>query len=198
MILQGDCLARLAEIPDESVHCCVTSPRKVYIITSPTCSSMCIDAYFAGLIDGEANVRIKRSDYRTRNPKYRDCKKPQFYPVIAIKMVTPEPLLMLKDRFGGTFYTEKRVQNSPKSFRSNKILHVWQVSNRQAIAVANAILPFSIVKKEHLLNLLALNDLKLNRGGKRESDGNFCGQPYTHELVCEMEKLAIRSKELNS
>lgn len=146
MILQGDCLARLAEIPDESVHCCVTSPRKVYIITSPTCSSMCID----------------------------------------------------EDRFGGTFYTEKRVQNSPKSFRSNKILHVWQVSNRQAIAVANAILPFSIVKKEHLLNLLALNDLKLNRGGKRESDGNFCGQPYTHELVCEMEKLAIRSKELNS
>ena len=26
MILQGDCLARLREIPDESVHCCVTSP----------------------------------------------------------------------------------------------------------------------------------------------------------------------------
>ena len=26
MILQGDCLARLAEIPDESVHCVVTSP----------------------------------------------------------------------------------------------------------------------------------------------------------------------------
>jgi hypothetical protein len=28
MILQGDCLARLAEIPDESVHCCATSPAR--------------------------------------------------------------------------------------------------------------------------------------------------------------------------
>ncbi|MFA5458611.1 MAG: hypothetical protein WC261_13395, partial [Synergistaceae bacterium] len=127
-----------------------------------------------------------------------DCKNPQYMPMITIKMVTPEPLIKLKEMFGGTFYKEKRVQACPTSFKSNKILYVWGVSNQKAIILAKAVLPFSLVKRENLLNLIALDDLKKTKGKRRNSNGDFHAQPYTDEMVSEMETLSCRSKELNA
>ena len=72
------------------------------------------------------------------------------------------------------------------------------MSNRQAIEVARAILPYSIVKRENLLNLIVLDDLKKTKGKKRQSNGEFHSQPYAPEMVAEMESLTARSKELNS
>jgi hypothetical protein len=160
--------------------------------------SMCDNAYFAGLIDGEATVYVKKSTYRLRKEKYHDCVNPSYSPTIKVKMVHKDALQKLKDTFGGSFYQERRTYPSRTGFKSNKVLWSWSVSDNNAVKVCNAILPFSIVKRNNLLNLLRLTELRKEAAKKRQSNGKFHGQPYKKEWVNEFEECYLKSKELNS
>jgi hypothetical protein len=159
---------------------------------------MCDNAYFAGLIDGEATVYVKKSTYRLRKEKYHDCVNPSYSPTIKVKMVNKDALQKLKDAFGGSFYQEKRIYPSTNGFKTNKILWSWSVSDNNAIEVCNAILPFSIVKKDNLLNLLSLSALRREAAKKRMSNGKFHGQPYKQEWIDKFEECYLKSKELNA
>ena len=159
---------------------------------------MCNEAYAAGLIDGEATVYLKKSTYRSRSEKWKDCINPQYQPVIKVKMVNKAALEFLKNMFGGSFYQEKRAYPSHNGFNTSKILWSWSVSDKNAIRVCEAILPYSIVKKENLQNLIDLYYLKKKAALKRKSDGKFHGQPYSQEWIVEFEKYYTRSKELNA
>jgi hypothetical protein len=159
---------------------------------------MCNEAYFAGLVDGEATVYVKKSAYRAENEKYHDCVNPEYHPVIKIKMTNELALKKLKDTFGGSFYKEKKIHLSVNGFTPRKILWSWTVSDRQCINVCNAILPFSIIKKENIQNLINLSILKQEARKKRESNGKFQGQPFKKEWVERFELCYKKSKELNA
>lgn len=161
-------------------------------------SSMCDEAYFAGLIDGEATVYVKKSTYRIRGEKYNDCVNPSYSPCIKVKMTNKDALLKLKEKFGGSFYQEKRIYPSHNGFKTNKLLWSWNVSDNNAIKVCNAILPFSIIKKENLKNLLNLSVFRKEAAKKRTSNGKFHGQPYKKEWIDKFEECYHRSKELNA
>jgi len=67
MILQGDCLTRLREIPDESVHCVVTSPPyfglRNYNIDCQIGLEESPEAYVAKLVEVFREVwRVLRAD----------------------------------------------------------------------------------------------------------------------------------------
>ena len=192
-VIEGDVLAGLRMVPDGSVHCCGT-----YNNTHNQYDSMCDNAYFAGLIDGEATVYVKKSTYRLRKEKYHDCVNPSYSPTIKVKMVNKEALQKLKETFGGSFYQERRTYPSRTGFKSNKVLWSWSVSDNNAINVCLAILPHSIVKKENIKNLLNLSALRKEAHKKRESNGKFHGQPYKQEWIDKFELCYLKSKELNS
>ena len=66
-ILRGDCLDRLRELPDESVHCCVTSPPyyglRDYGVAGQIGLEPTLDAYLAKMVEVFREVRrVLRSD----------------------------------------------------------------------------------------------------------------------------------------
>ncbi|MHB8053407.1 MAG: hypothetical protein ACYDEZ_09020, partial [Methanoregula sp.] len=143
-------------------------------------------------------VYVKKSSYRTENGKYHDCVNPEYHPVIRIKMTNEPVLKKLKDTFGGSFYKEKKIHLSVNGFTTRKLLWSWAVSDRKCIAVCNAILPFSIIKRENIQNLIDLYNLKQEARKKRESNGKFQGQPFKKEWVEKFEACHKKSKELNA
>jgi hypothetical protein len=193
-ILQGDVMKGLATLPDESVQ------RKTFNDSHPHSSSMRDKAYFAGLIDGEATVYVKKSTYRLRKEKYHDRVNPTYSPTIKIKMTNKAALEKLKESFGGSLYQEKRIYCSVNGFKTNKLLWSWQVSDNNAIRVCNAIHPFSIIKRPNIENLLELNRLRKVAAKMRRKMAwsREHGQPYKPEWIEQFEKCYLKSKELNA
>ena len=137
-ILRGDVLDKLATLPDESVHCVVTSPLDL--------------AYCAGIIDADGTIGIKRSTYAMR--VRGDAGAPVFSERICVKQVTSEAVDLLKSLFGG-----RRGIDNPSAKRG-KPLHVWQVTDRQAVVCLRAILPYLRIKRAQAENCLALREVK--------------------------------------
>lgn len=158
--------------------------------------SKIIDAYLAGIIDGEGSVMIRKSTYRMRNPKYKDCKNPQYSVRVGIKMATPVVLDLLKDKFGGHIHKEKRIYQSKNSFKSNKIMYCYNAEHKLAENILRTLLPYLHLKQEQAKLALQVIEIKKQYGRKRQSNGKFHGQPYSHNLINKLEKLYQENKEL--
>lgn len=111
-ILIGDVRSKLAELPDESVHCVVTSPPDAVL------------AYAAGVIDSDGSIGIRRSTYNMRVTG--DASQPVYSVRVCVKQVTSEAVELLKETFGGSLMMQK------PSLRKGKPLHYWEITNRRA------------------------------------------------------------------
>lgn len=137
-IINSDVTEGLGKLPDASVHCVVTSPLDL--------------AYCAGIIDADGTIGIKRSTYAMR--VRGDAGAPVFSERICVKQVTPEAVDLLKRLFGGC-----RGIDSPSAKRG-KPLHVWQVTDRQAVTCLRSVLPYLRIKRMQAENCLALREVK--------------------------------------
>lgn len=128
-------------------------------------------AYLAGIIDGEAYIGIKKCTWRKRNRP--DVKSPTYHERVQIKMTNPRVLQLLKDKFGGSLYKEKRIYQSKDGFKTNKIMYVYSATDRIAATIIKSTIPFLIEKKAQAENILKLRISKESkeakqRGGKTQ------------------------------
>lgn len=155
-------------------------------------------AYLAGILDGEGSIMVRKNTYRIRNPKYNDCKNPQYLPKIQIKMNDDRVLIIFKDLFGGTLYLDKKIYQSRNGFNTNKPMFVYHIENKSAFNLLDTLLQFLRIKREQALLVLSIRTLKDEYTHNRVSDGKFHGQPYSPELISKLEDVWLAVKRLNN
>lgn len=100
-------------------------------------------AYFAGLVDGEGCITIKRSapSGKRRSPSYVFS--------LCVEMTDPRPIKALCDFFGLTIWhnTSRNRKNPDK----HRYLFVAQIGRRKGIEILEAILPYLHAKREEAL-----------------------------------------------
>jgi hypothetical protein len=99
------------------------------------------DAYFAGFFDGEGCIRIDR--IKVKSNENRPSEYTRYQLRIAAAQVSPQPLIVLQKRFGGSI-TTKRSTDSPK----HRTTHTWFAWSKFAYDALVAMKPFLIVKAE--------------------------------------------------
>lgn len=109
-------------------------------------------AYLAGVIDSDGSIGIKKSTYSMR--VVGDSKQPSYSERVSIKQVEPEAIDLAYSLFGGYKFRQK------PSAPNGKFLNGWQVTDKKAIAVIKAILPFLRIKKKQALNCISLRKIK--------------------------------------
>lgn len=156
-------------------------------------------AYLAGVIDSDGYLSVKRTTYHMR--VRGDAGNPVFSEKIGCKQVTPEAIDVLHATFGGYRRVEK--PSSP----NGRPLHSWVVTDRNAAAAAEALLPYLRIKREQAILLLQVRALK---GAPRLATGEFdqmanqwgtttmrAKKRVSPETIAEMENLRLQSMALN-
>lgn len=109
-------------------------------------------AYIAGLFDGEgsAGVYVVNHNRTNRSSKVRETYK-HFLPVAQLKMTDKDPVMFMKECFGGWYGTSK-----PAKPINRGPIHEWKVSHRKALMFAQTILPWCIneSKRKQLQGIL--------------------------------------------
>ena len=191
-IMQGNVFEQLPKIPSESIDLLIKNDT--IINTNTLNRGMCKSEYLAGIIDGEGCIYIKKSTYRLRNPKYNDCINPSYSIRLQVKMNDERVLQILKNKFGGTLYKEKRIYISKLSIehniKTNRLMWVWQCGDRNATKALKKLLPFLIIKKEQAKNALKLSIIKDWKNRKWRT--------YPKNIIDKMENLYLNGKRLNS
>lgn len=108
------------------------------------------DAYFAGLIDGEAAIYL--ANRKGRSP----------IPTVEVNMTCERTVRMLQARFGGTLRQRKPM---PPGI---KMQWGWRVESRLARTVIFAIRPFSVTRREAVETIVAQQK---EQGLWKESEG---------------------------
>lgn len=167
-IRQGDALERLREMPDESVL-----------------------AYLAGIVDGEGSISVRRSTYAMRHDNGGGA---IFSERIKVKMVDPQAVDLLHNRFGG-----RRCIESPAAKRG-KPLHSWEATGRVAHAAIVALRPYLRVKAAQADNCfglrVAIEASKLER--VKPGRGHRGSARRSPEATLRMEACYARSRLLNA
>jgi len=109
-------------------------------------------AYFAGCIDCDGSIGIKRSTYALRVRGDAGC--PVYSERVMFTQVKPEISNLLVENFGGSLYIQK--PGTPNS----KPVYKWNVTDKKAIECVKAILPYLQIKKHQAEILLKLRELK--------------------------------------
>lgn len=197
----GDSRKLIHGLTDKSVDCVMTSPPIDISITNTIYSGMSneiILAYLAGFVDGEGSLMIRKNNYRITNPKYGDCKNPQYSPRVGVKNTCEEPLVLLKETFGGHLQLNKKIYPSVSGFKSNKPLYVYNAEHNIAYSIVKTLLPYLIVKKKQAETLLKLRDSKKDATKNRDkTDKGFHGKAYRQESISDFEELYQEVKRLN-
>lgn len=156
-------------------------------------------AYLAGVIDSDGYLSVKRTTYHMR--VRGDAGNPVFSEKIGCKQVTPEAIDLLHATFNGYRRVEK------PSTANGRPLHSWVVTDRNAAAAAEALLPFLRIKREQAILLLQLRALKSSpriETGEFDQMANQWGSTTTRakkrvapETISAMEELRLLSMSLN-
>lgn len=106
-------------------------------------------AYLAGLIDGEGCISIRKTF---------QYGKDQFKPMVEVGMTDIEPMKLLKQTFGGSYWPELvRGMNLP--------ITKWRVTGSHVIPVLEPLLPYLLAKKKQAQIALELAR-RIHRWGK--------------------------------
>jgi len=131
-------------------------------------------AYLAGILDGEGCLGI----YKIRR-KYYITK-------IQVTNTRLKLLKWLQDRFGGNIYTSK----DPRSNR--KQVWNWTVAAKKAAIVAEAALPYLLLKRLQAEAIIKLQATRLNHELRRDiKDRVIVDNPMSTEYSNLYEKLKI-------
>jgi hypothetical protein len=135
--------------------------------------------YFAGLIDGEGCITIKRSapSGKRRSPSYVFS--------LCVEMADPRPIQAMCDFFGLTMWHNKsRHLKNPTKHRP---LFVAQIGRRKGIEILQAVLPYLLAKREEAELAIAFHLACMSATAHERMLGRKRYGPRTTE-----EELAIR------
>jgi hypothetical protein len=120
-------------------------------------------SYFAGIVDGDGCIRIKKSAQKLMiSPKYEV--------VLQVKM-TYEPLIkLLAAVFNGTY------KLTPPSSRTGKSLYCFAVSGPKAEVTINTLLPYLRTKKQQAKLCLQLRELQKQSKFFQTKKTDFAGK----------------------
>ncbi|HEY9211094.1 MAG TPA: hypothetical protein VIO56_06750 [Methylotenera sp.] len=108
--------------------------------------NLLLNAYFAGLIDGEGTIGVyKFSSGITR-------------PIIKVDMTCEDTINALHSHFGG-YKGLKKIEDKP----NRKQQWHWEVTFLKAVEVANLIFPYLITKKSNAIEVIAYTPKKRGR-----------------------------------
>jgi hypothetical protein len=119
---------------------------KIYAYIAPPL----VLAYLAGVIDSDGSITVKYA--KTRESKGF---APDFAEYITITQVNPEAIELLYKFFNGSNITTKKG-GSAKS----RPLYRWNASNRSAVQVIKALLPYLRIKRRQADIVLRLRTIK--------------------------------------
>jgi len=145
-------------------------------------------AYIAGIVDGEAYIGIKKSDYHSRVRK--DAINNEYHERIQIRMISEEAIKFLATVLGGNYYTEKKP-----SLKSGKPLYVYTASDRKAASILQVLLPYLKVKKQDAELVLKIRESKEDKRSFRR--GSPARRPMPREIVEYRESLYQEVKKLH-
>ena len=139
-------------------------------------------AYLAGCVDCDGYFTIKRSTYhmRVRN----DASNPVFSEKVGLKQVIPVVVDLLQEYFGGYRRIEK------PSAKNGKPLHAWSVTDKQAVACVQCLLPYLKVKLAQANVLIELRRSKDRTKGHSHN-------PIPPDEIRLRELLFLQVKSLN-
>lgn len=101
--------------------------------------------YVAGLIDGEGCIRLSR--------KKGKVDKDYFHPVIEVNMTNEEVIQYLFENVGGNMYIKEWDDST-----GYKTVYRWTLNKKDEVEqFLKEILPFSIVKRTQIIELLKLS-----------------------------------------
>jgi hypothetical protein len=103
--------------------------------------------YAAALLDGEGHIGI----YRSRPSG--DAKTTGYTAVVSVEMADYEPVLFMRNLFGGHMSSRKRASNL-------KEVHVWTCCSRKAAHVIEKVLPYLKIGRKQRTSLACLELLK--------------------------------------
>ena len=151
-------------------------------------------AYFAGIIDGEAYVGIKKSTWGMRNRP--DVKSPTYSERIQIRISNPDIPKLFQQYFGGRFYKEPRIYQSKNGFHTNKIMYLYLATDKIASIIIEKVYPYLIEKKIQAECILKLRESKNSkearwRGGKNQK------RVMSKEVLAKREKLYQTIKDIH-
>ncbi len=148
-------------------------------------------AYLAGVIDSDGSIGIKKSTYRMR--VIGDCKQPIYSERVSLKQVEPQAVALIYSLFGGS-----RFIQAP-SVKKGKSLIGWQVTDKKAIEVIKAILPYLRIKRQQALNCFDLRKVKDASKKRRvaRKRGHVGSAPRTQEHSAIMNSCWRKAKKLN-
>ena len=104
---------------------------------------MCLEAYAAGLIDGEGHIKVSG---RTTGA---------YQLILRVRMLDSKAPRWLLYNLGGTLFDSERT-------KLGKVVYHWQASGRECQAVLKLILPYLVTKEQEAR--LAL-DFPVKTGG---------------------------------
>ena len=149
-------------------------------------------AYIAGVIDSDGSIGIRRSTYAMR--VRGDSSVPIYSERVMCRQVEPDAIDLIHGLFGGY-----RGMNAP-SGKAGRPLHSWQVTDRKAVALLEAIRPFLRIKAAQADNALALRVVKDASRTARVplGRGHVGGVVRPEAFGTEMERLYVVAHDLNS
>ena len=157
-------------------------------------------AYLAGIIDADGSITIAICKWRATIGR-----SPIFSEMVAIGQCDTQALEMLQKRFGGNLRLQKK-----RGSDNCRPFYLWVVTNRTAVTVAKALLPYLRIKKRHALLLLKLREIK-ERGREANTyledppvlrKTRWGMRPYrrrflTSEVLAEMNALTSEIRTIN-
>jgi hypothetical protein len=99
-----------------------------------------LDSYLAGLFDGEGWITVKHKIHGRQRCPYTKL-------VVGVGMVTPAPLALLSDRFGG---------NRGAYLHRRSLMHQWYVCGANATPALEVFASLCLVKREQALLALEM------------------------------------------
>jgi hypothetical protein len=124
-------------------------------------------SYLAGIIDGEGNIRIRRS-FEKEGWKFQ----------ISLSVSNTNPLLVdwLVSNFGGRVYKRQRKMNWKPSLD-------WEISCVKAYLILKKVYPFLLLKKKQAANCILLQEsIKRRKKGKLSSKELFKREKLISEI----------------
>lgn len=142
-----------------------------------------LDAYAAGLFDGEGVVRIDRWEKPNSNHV-------RYQVVAAIGMNYQPVIAELHDTYGGYFGENRHDLRGP----NNRIQFCWRVASQKAVSFLRRVHPFLIVKRDQTELALLLQD---NIDKYRHKLGNqYQSHPERDAIFAERAEWAKQISEL--
>lgn len=141
-------------------------------------------AYLAGVIDSDGCISIKRN---------RGAWQDTYSERVHIRQVDREAIDLLVEVFGGNIGIED------SQAKRGKPLYRWGVSDKRAVEVLTALLPYLRIKREQAINCLALRALKEQSKLDRLAFGRgHVGSAHrTAEMTAQMEACKQQAHVLN-